>query len=106
MRLCGGKDLTRLPGVADYTLLQLPGEVGADLSRWPSEKRFTSWLGLAPGSRQSGKPKGSQKRRRNRAGRLFCVIARSLGRSLDKGLAGFHRRLKGCRGGLESKDPA
>jgi transposase len=100
-RLCGNKDLTQLPGVADYTLLQLIGEVGTDLAKnWPTEKHFTAWLGLAPGSRQSGKRRGSQKRSRNRAGRLFCVIARSVGRSVDKALGGFYRRLKGRRGGL------
>lgn len=100
-RLCGGKDPTTLPGVADYVLLQLLAEVGTDLGKhWKSEKHFTAWLGLAPGSRQSGKRKGSQRRSRNRAGRLFCVIARSVGRSVDKGLGGFYRRLKGRRGGL------
>lgn len=100
-RLCGHKDLTVLPGVADHVLLQLVGEVGTDLGKnWKTEKHFTAWLGLAPGSRQSGKRWGNQKRGRNRAGRLFCVIARSVGRSVDKALGGFYRRLKGRRGGL------
>jgi transposase len=100
-RLCGCKDLTALPGVAPYVLLQLLAEVGTDLANhWPTEKHFTAWLGLAPGSRQSGKRRGNQKRGRNRAGRLFCVIARSVGRSVDKALGGFYRRLKGRRGGL------
>jgi len=99
-RLCGAKDPTQLPGIADYVLLQLLAEVGTDLSHWKSEKHFTAWLGVAPGSRQSGKRRGSQKRQRNRAGRLFCVIARSVGRSVDKALGGFYRRLKGKRGGL------
>lgn len=100
-RLCGHKDPTVLPGVADYVLLQLLAEVGTDLGQhWKTEKHFTAWLGLAPGSRQSGKRRGNQKRGRNRAGRLFCVIARSVGRSVDKALGGFYRRLKGRRGGL------
>jgi hypothetical protein len=100
-RLCGGKDPTQLPGVADYVWLQLLGEVGTDLARsWKSEKHFTAWLGLAPGSHQSGKRHSSQRRCRNRAGRLFCMIARSVGRSVDKALGGFYRRLKGRRGGL------
>jgi transposase len=100
-RLCGGKDLTTLPGVADHVLLQLLGEVGTDLGKyWKTEKHFTAWLGLAPGSKQSGKRRGSQRRSRNRAGRLFCVVARSVGRSVDKALGGFYRRLKGRRGGL------
>jgi len=103
-RLCGGKDPTQLPGVADHVLLQLLSEVGTDLrSVWPTEKHFTAWLALAPGSSQSGKRKGRYRRcrnSRNRAGRLFCVIARSVGRSVDKALGGFYRRLKGRRGGL------
>ena len=100
-RLCGGKDPTQLPGVADYVLLQLLGEVGTELSKpWKTEKHFTAWLGLAPGSRQSGKRRGSQRRSRNRAGRLFCVIARSVGRSVDKALGGFYRRIRARRGGL------
>ena len=100
-RLCDGKDPTSLPGVADHVLLQLIGELGTELKKnWPTEKHFTAYLGVAPGSRQSGKRRGSQKRSRNRAGRLFCVIARTVGRSVDKALGGFYRRLKGRRGGL------
>ena len=100
-RLCGQQDPTRLPGVADYVWLQLLGEVGPDLSGpGKNEQPFTAWLGLAPGSRQRGKRRGNQKRSRNRAGRLFCVIARSVGRSVDKALGGFYRRLQGRRGGL------
>jgi hypothetical protein len=102
LRLCGGKDPTQLPGVADYVLLQLLSEVGTDLGQnWKTEKHFTAWLGLAPGSRQSGKRRGRcPHRSRNRAGRLFCLVARSVGRSVDKALGGFYRRLKGRRGGL------
>ena len=100
VRLCGDKDATTLPGLADHTLLSLVGEVGTDLSVWPSEKHFTAWCGLPPGSKQSGKRRGNTARQRNRTGRLFCVMARSVGRSVDKALGGFYRRLKGRRGGL------
>ena len=100
-KLCGGKDPTAIPGISDYTLLQLVAETGTDLSTaWKTEKHFTAWAGLAPGARQSGKRRGSQKRSRNRAGRIFCVIARSVGRSADKALGGFYRRLRARRGGL------
>lgn len=100
VRLCGDKDATALPGLGDHTLLSLVGEVGTDLTRWKSEKHFTAWCGLPPGSKQSGKRRGNTARQRNRAGRLFCVMARSVGRSVDKALGGFYRRLKGRRGGL------
>lgn len=98
--LCGGRDATRLPGLADYSLLQLIGEVGTDLTRWPTEKHFTAWTGLAPGSRQSGKRRGHEARHCNRVGRLFCTMARSLAKTVDKALGGFYRRLKARRGGL------
>jgi transposase len=100
-RICGGKDPTAVPGIADYSLLQIIAEVGTDLSRWPTEKHFTAWLGLAPGSHQSGKRRRRVvTRTRNRAGRLFGLLARTIGRSVDKALGGFYRRLKGRQGGL------
>jgi hypothetical protein len=100
LRLCGGKDVTAIAGIGDALLLQLLAETGPDLKAWPSEKHFAAWLGLAPGSRQSGKRKGSVKAQRNRAGRLFCAGARSLVQSVDKALGGFYRRLAARKGGL------
>ena len=61
-QMCGGRDLTRLPALSHYGVLQLVGEVGTDLSLWPSEKHFTSWTGLAPGNHDSGKRKGHARR--------------------------------------------
>ena len=98
--ICGGHDLTRLPAHTEYSVLQLIGEVGTDLTKWATEKHFTSWLGLAPGTHQSGTRKRSVKRKRNRAGRLFCVMARSLARSKYLALGGFYRRMAARRGGL------
>lgn len=100
VQLCGGKDLNVLPAHTDYSILQLVSEVGTDLSQWPTEKHFTAYLGLAPGSHQSGKRKGTTRRKRNRAGRLFCVMARSLARSKHVALGGFYRRMAGRKGGL------
>jgi hypothetical protein len=76
VRLCGGRDATQVPGLSVYLVLQLVSEVGTEMARWPSEKHFTSWLGLAGGRKQSGKRKGSVKAHRNRAGRIFCAAAR------------------------------
>lgn len=99
-RLCGGRDATQIPGLSVYLVLQLISEVGTDMSRWPDEKHFASWLGLAGGRRQSGKRKGNVKAHRNRAGRLFCAAARALAQSVNKALGGFYRRLRGRVGGL------
>ena len=98
--MCAGQDLTCLPAHTEYSVLQIVGEVGTDLTQWATEKHFTAWMGLAPGSHQSGKRKGAVKRNRNRAGRMFCVMARSLARSKDIALGGFYRRMAARRGGL------
>lgn len=100
VRLCNGQDPTTITGMADHSWLRIIGEVGTDLSKWPTEKHFTSWTGLAPGTSQSGKRRRSQKRGLNRAGRYFCDMARSIGGSIDTGLGGAYRRLKARRGGL------
>jgi transposase len=99
-RICGGRDVTAVAGIADGLLVQLIAETGTDLKSWPTEKAFSSWLGLSPGTAQSGKRKRSVRRNANRAGRLFCPGARSLARSVDKALGGFFRRLKKAKGGL------
>ena len=99
-RLCGGRDATQIPGLSAYLVLQLISEVGTDMSRWPTEKHFSSWLGLAGGRKQSGKRKGRVKAHRNRAGRMFCAASRALAQSVDKALGGFYRRLRGRVGGL------
>ena len=98
--MCDGRDVTVLPAHTEYTALQIISEVGTDLTKWSTEKHFTAWMGLAPGTRQSGKRRGNVKRSRNRVGRLFCVMARSLARSKDIALGGFYRRLAARRGGL------
>jgi len=98
--MCDGRDVTVLPAHTEYTALQIISEVGTDLTKWSTEKHFTAWMGLAPGTRQSGKRRRNVKRSRNRVGRLFCVMARALARSKDIALGGFYRRLAARRGGL------
>jgi transposase len=50
VKTLGGRDASVIPGLTDYSILQLTSEVGCDLSRWPTAKHFTAWLGLAPGA--------------------------------------------------------
>lgn len=98
-QMCG-TDLTRLPALTHYSVLQLISETGLDLRAWPTEKHFVSWAGLAPRSKDSGKRKGNSKTKCNRTGKLFCMVAQSLAKSKDMALGGFYRRLRGRRGGL------
>ena len=101
MKLTDNKDATQIAGINDYTLLQLVSETGLDLLKWPSEKHFTSWLGLAPSANSSGKQgkKGRKKKRKpNEAGKIFKQIAMNVGNGKYCALAGFYRRIKSRSG--------
>lgn len=99
LNVFGGKDATLISGITDYTWVQLLSECGSDLSRWPSEKHFTSWLGLSPGQNDSGKRKrNARKKGRPKAGQIFRVIAQGLINSKDIAIGAFGRRLRGRKG--------
>jgi len=99
LKIFSGRDATDLPGITDYTWLQLYSETGNDLNKWPTEKHFTSWLGLAPGQHQSGKQKKTRnKKYRPKAGQIFRQISQSLIESKKIALGAFGRKLKAKRG--------
>ena len=99
LKIFDGKDATNLSGITDYTWMQLLSETGTDLSRWPSEKHFTSWLGLAPGQHASGKMKRNKRRHgRPKAGQIFRQVAQSLLTSKRIALGAFGRRLGSRKG--------
>jgi transposase len=89
-----GTDLSQIHGFGAYTALKLIGECGMDMSRWPTEKHFTSWLTLAPGNKISGGKVLSTKTRRsaNRAAKIFRLAAVNVGRT-STALGAFYRRL-------------
>jgi transposase len=47
MRLTG-VDLTAVDGLHASTVQTIISEIGTDMSRWPSYRKFTSWLGVSP----------------------------------------------------------
>jgi len=49
-----GVDLTAIPCISVDTALVIAGEIGPDLSRFPSSQHFCSWLTLAPPTCISG----------------------------------------------------
>lgn len=98
LKLFGGKDATNLSGITDYSWFQLYTETGDDLSRWATEKHFTSWLGLSPGQNHSGKRKRNKSKGRPKAGQIFRVIAQSLLQSKKIALGEFGRRLRARKG--------
>lgn len=98
LKIFGGRDATKLPGITDYNWLQLFTELGSDLSKWPSEKHFTSWLGLSPGQHNSGQHKKSKSKGKPKVGHIFKEIAHGLLNSKYIGWGGFARRLRGRKG--------
>lgn len=80
-QLSDGIDLTEIEGVSFGLLLTLISEVGLDLSKFPSEKHFASWLGLSPNKKISGGKILSSNTKKN-SGRLavaFRHAANSVG---------------------------
>jgi transposase len=99
MDIFDGKDATRISGITDYTWLQLLAETGTDLSKWPTAKHFTSWLGLAPGQHNSGKMKRNKRKHgKPKAGQIFRKIAQSLLTSKTIALGVFGRRIRSKKG--------
>lgn len=94
-----GRDATILPGITDYTWMQIYSETGNDLERWPTEKHFTSWLGLSPGQNSSGTRSRKVKRKgKPLTGQIFRVIAQSLLQSKKIAIGEFGRRLRARKG--------
>jgi transposase len=89
-----GVDVTQIPGL-ETNVLPLFGEVGRDLSRWPTTSHFISWLSLCPDNDISGGRvlwRGMRKTN-NRAGQIFRLAAQSLHRSPTP-IGEYLRRLK------------
>ena len=93
------KEITALPGITDYNLMQIVAEVGTDLSAWPTEKHFTSWMELSPGKHSSGKlNKKPKKKPSPKAGLIFREAAQALINSKTIALGHFARRLRARKG--------
>jgi len=90
-----GVDLTQIPGFQASTVQTLLSEVGRDLTKWKTEKHFTSWLGLCPNLKRSGGKDQSSRTRKvqSRAAQAFRNAARPLARSSSY-LGAFYRRMK------------
>lgn len=49
-----GIDFTKVPGFDVLTIQTIISEFGLNHDKWPSEKHFTSWLGLSPANKITG----------------------------------------------------
>lgn len=90
-----GTDLTSIDGIDALTAQTVISESGIDMSRFATEKHYSSWLGLCPNHQITG---GKVRRRRtrkvrNRAAQALRVAAQSLHRS-KSALGAYFRRMR------------
>jgi transposase len=89
-----GADFTQIDGLDVVSVHTILSEVGLDPTAFPTEKHFSSWLGLSPNNRITGGKIKSSKTRKviNRAANAFRMAAQSLTHS-SSALGGYYRRM-------------
>ncbi|MFN2121797.1 MAG: IS110 family transposase [Anaerolineales bacterium] len=96
-----GVDLLAIDGIGPYIALALISEIGTDMSKWPTEEQFCSWLTLCPGNYKTGgkqhKSKTHTRPSSSRAAHLLRLAANSLW-DADCALGAYFRRMKSRRG--------
>ena len=92
--------LDEVPGIGRQSAETILAEIGLDMSRFPTEKHFSSWAGLAPGNNESAK-----KRRYGRTTKgnmtlktTLIQCAKSAVKKVDSFLAAQYQRLVVRRG--------
>jgi transposase len=95
LKRLSGVDLTRIDGIKAMTVQTIITEAGLDMSKWPTENHFVSWIGLAPQNGMSG-GKVLRKKTRKVVSRLATALrlAASTLRESDSYLGAQFRRLR------------
>jgi hypothetical protein len=98
-----GVDLTVLEAINETTALVILSEIGTDLSKFPHEKNFVSWLGLCPQHRGSAGKIFKRRTRRgaNRAARALRMAAQGCHHAKNA-LGAFYRRIQARSGGAKA----
>lgn len=80
MKRISGVDLSLVDGFGVSLAQTVIMEVGTDMSKFPDEKHFCSWLGLAPKHEISGGKvlRNKTLKTKNRAGQAFRLAAQSV----------------------------
>lgn len=95
LRRITGLDLTAVDGLSLDLAQKIISEIGTDMSKFPTEKHFTSWLKLCPNNQITGGKilRSSTGQSHNRARQAFLQAAASVARS-HCAFGAFYRRLK------------
>lgn len=103
LKLILGVDILEVWGIEESSALEIVSEVGIDMSKWPTEKHFVSWLGLAPNNKISGGKILSSRRpkKKNKAGQGFRMAAYAIQRS-QHWLGDFYRRVQARHGAAKA----
>lgn len=91
-----GTDVLSIYGLSENSGLEILSETGTDLSKWPSNKHFVSWLNLSPNNKISGGKLISSKllkKKPNAASQAFRIAANTLQKS-NHWLGAYFRRMK------------
>src|SRR5205085_2031640 len=90
-----GTDLTQIDGIDVMTASSILSEAGWDMSKWPDEDHFVSWLRLCPDNRISGeKIIGKGRLPTNNRATIALKMAASTLRQSDTYLGAQFRRLR------------
>jgi hypothetical protein len=94
-----GIDVIDIPGISEIAALEILSETGTDLSKWPTENHFVSWLNLCPNNKFSARKLISSQilKKKPNAAAAFRTAANSMYRSKEW-LGDYFRRIK-AKGG-------
>ena len=95
LKRLSGVDISLVDGIGVSLAQTVIMETGTDMSKFPSEKHYCSWLGVAPKHEISGGKvlKNRTLKTKNRAGQAFRMAAQSVKRA-DCVFGALYRRLR------------
>lgn len=94
--------LDAIPGLGQRTAQEIVGEIGTDMSRFPSDRHIASWAKLSPGNNESG-----GKKRPGRTGKggpirhIMIQAALNVSRNSNSYYGAMYRRL--CKRGSKER---
>lgn len=90
-----GVALTAIDGLNASTVQDILAEIGTQMTKWPTEKHFCSWLHLAPHNDISGGKvlRSHVLKGPNRAAQAFRLAAQAVSKT-DTALGAFYRRMR------------